>query len=61
MLAIDQTGVLAYPGAIDDDPYGKKHTKHNCVEGAVTALLNGSTVATTVTKSYGFSLKYKQW
>lgn len=61
MFVIDHTGVLAYSGVIDDDSYGRKDRKRNYVEGAVTALLNGSTVATTATKSYGFSLKYKQW
>lgn len=59
MFVIDPTGVLAYSGAIDDDPYGRKDKKRNYVEEAVTALLNDSTVATTATKSYGCSVKYK--
>lgn len=59
MFVIDRNGVLAYSGAIDDDPYGRKDRKRNYVEEAVTALLNDSTVATTATKSYGCGVKYK--
>lgn len=59
MFVIDPNGVLAYSGAIDDDPYGREDRKRNYVEEAVTALLNGSTIATTATKSYGCSVKYK--
>ncbi|MFQ5590364.1 MAG: redoxin domain-containing protein [Phycisphaerae bacterium] len=60
MFVIDRKGVLAYMGAIDDDAYGIKETKRNYVEQSVTALLNGSAVATPVTKSFGCSVKYKQ-
>lgn len=60
MFVIDQKGVLAYMGAPDDDPYGNKDKKRNYVEEAVTSLLNGSTVAKTVTKSFGCSVKYKK-
>lgn len=58
MFVIDQKGVLAYTGAIDDDPQGDKETTKNYVAEAVTSLLNGSTVATAHTKSYGCSIKY---
>jgi peroxiredoxin len=58
MFVIDKNGVLAYTGAIDDDPYGNKANKRNYVEDAVTSLLNGSAVATAKTKSYGCSVKY---
>ncbi len=58
LFVIDKKGVLAYAGAIDNDPYGKNENKRNYVEEAVTSLLNGSTVATTTTKSYGCSVKY---
>ena len=59
MFVIDQKGVLAYRGAINDDPYATKDKKRNYVEEAVNALLNGSTVATTSTKPYGCTVKYK--
>lgn len=59
MFVIDQKGVLAYQGAIDDNPYGDKKKATNYVEQAIRALLNGSTVAVKETKSYGCSVKYK--
>lgn len=60
MFVIDKKGVLAYAGAVDNDPYGKEKNKRNYVEEAVTSLLNGSTVATATTKSYGCTVKYKK-
>ncbi len=60
LFVIDKSGVLAYRGAVDDDPYGKNETKTNYVESAIDALLKGSTVAVATTKSYGCSVKYKQ-
>ena len=60
MFVIDPDGVLAYAGAIDDDPYGDKPSKRNYVEEAVTALLTGSTVASATTKPYGCTVKYKK-
>ncbi len=59
VFVIDQKGVLAYAGAIDNDPYGNKDETRNYVQEAITALLTGSTVATTSTKPYGCSVKYK--
>ncbi len=59
MFIIDKKGVLAYTGAIDNDPYGREGNKRNYVEEALTALLGGSTVATATTKSYGCTIKYK--
>lgn len=59
MFVIDQKGVLAYSGAIDNDPYGNEPNKINYVEQAIQALLDGSTVATATTKSYGCTVKYK--
>ena len=58
MFVIDKNGVLAYTGAIDNDPYGTNGDKRNYVEDAVTNLLKGSAVATAKTKSYGCSVKY---
>lgn len=60
MFVIDQKGVLAYAGALDDDPDGKNEESRNYVAEAVEALLNGSTVATATTKSYGCNVKYKK-
>ncbi len=59
MFVIDKKGVLAYAGAIDNDPYGREDNKRNYVEEALTGLLNGSTVATATTRSYGCTVKYK--
>jgi peroxiredoxin len=60
MFVIDAKGALAYAGAIDNDPFGQSQDKRNYVEEAVTALLNGSTVATTTTKPYGCGVKYNK-
>lgn len=60
VFVIDQTGNLAYQGAIDNKPdgEGRGETK-NYVEEAVNALLSGSAVPTPITKSYGCGVKYK--
>ncbi len=60
MFVIDQKGVLAYAGALDNNQYGDKENPRNYVEEAVSALLKGSTVATTKTRSYGCTVKYKK-
>lgn len=60
MFVIDKNGVLAYSGAIDNNPNGKEDNVTNYVEEAVSSLLNGSAVATSTTKSYGCSVKYKK-
>lgn len=60
MFVIDKKGILAYAGAIDNNPYGKEKSPRNYVEEAISALLEGSTVATPTTKSYGCSVKYKR-
>lgn len=55
MFVIDQKGTLAYMGALTD----REDDSRNYVADAVSALLNGSTVATAKTKPYGCSVKYK--
>lgn len=61
MFVIDQKGVLAYAGALDNDPYGDKESGvRNYVEEAVKALLHGSTVKTANTKPYGCGVKYQK-
>lgn len=60
MFVIDKDGVLAYSGAIDNNPYGKEDNVTNYVEQTIESLLIGSTVVTKTTKSYGCSVKYKE-
>lgn len=60
MFVIDQKGVLAYMGSLDDDKKGDKEDPRNYVEEAVAVLLDGSTVAMTETKPFGSSVKYKK-
>lgn len=60
MFVIDQKGILAYQGAIDNRPDGEGRGEvKNYVEEAIQALLDGSTVPTPTTKPYGCSVKYK--
>jgi peroxiredoxin len=60
MFVIDQKGVLAYQGAIDDrpDPEGDPRTAHNYVRAAVQQLQAGEKVTVTQTKPYGCGVKY---
>lgn len=58
MFIIDATGVLAYTGAVDDDPRGGRDERKNYVRDALDALLAGKTIATTVTRPYGCGVKY---
>jgi len=60
VFVIDQQGMLAYAGALDNDSFGKEPKARNYVDEAVTALLNGSTVATSTTPPYGCSVKYQK-
>ena len=58
MFVIDKNGVLAYAGAIDDDPQGSKSNATNYVAKAVEELLSGTTVTTPQTKAYGCGIRY---
>ena len=60
IFIIDTNGAIAYQGAVDDDPRGKKETKVNYVSDALDALLAGKPVVTTATQPYGCSVKYAQ-
>lgn len=60
MFVIDQKGVLAYAGAIDNKQSDDDSNPRNYVEEAVSSLLKGSAVATTKSKPYGCSVKYKK-
>ena len=59
MYVIDETGVLRYDGAIDDDPRGDVEAPKNYVLAAASALLAGKEVENKQTKPYGCSVKYK--
>lgn len=58
MAVIHADGTLAYWGAIDDDRGGRKAGETNYVDLALTALVNGESVAKAETKPYGCSVKY---
>lgn len=58
VFVIDQKGMIAYMGAIDDNKNGDKENPTNYVAQAIDALLKGTTPATTTTEPYGCSVKY---
>jgi peroxiredoxin len=59
MYIIDKDGKLAYAGAIDNDPNGKKTDgKVNYVEKALDELLAGNSVSQPQTKAYGCGVHY---
>lgn len=60
LFVIDAKGVLAYAGAVDDDPRGNKPEKLHYVAQALEALKAGKAPATTATAPYGCSVKYAQ-
>lgn len=60
MFVIDQAGILAYQGSFDDDKSGDAKNPRNYVHEVVDALVNGSTVPVSKTRTFGCSVKYKQ-
>jgi peroxiredoxin len=60
MYVIDQSGVLAYAGAIDDRAaaQGDPRTARNYVREAVQKLQAGEKLAVSETKPYGCGVKY---
>lgn len=60
MFVIDKNGMLAYQGAMDNDPRMEKKDaeKVNYVRAALNDLTAGKKVATPETKPYGCSVKY---
>lgn len=61
MYVIDQNGILAYSGAIDDNKSFKPETvdgAKNYVVEALTALKNGKPVEISETQPYGCGVKY---
>lgn len=65
IFVIDPEGYLAYQGAVDSDPSAKtdapvKDDATIYVAQALDSLLAGESVATSQTKPYGCSVKYKK-
>jgi peroxiredoxin len=60
MFIVDEQGKIAYNGAIDDDPPGRKAAaqRANYVDGGLIAELANKPVAPASTKPYGCSVKY---
>jgi len=61
MFVIDQQGILAYMGAIDDKSTADSAdiaTAHNYVTEAINALKSGKKVEMANTKPYGCGVKY---
>lgn len=59
MFIIDAEGKIAYSGAIDNSPLGKKKGDAvNYVDKALAELTAGAAVSTADTKPYGCSVKY---
>jgi len=62
LFVINQQGVVAYQGAIDDRPEssGNPRTARNYVKAAIEALLSGRPVAVAESKPYGCTVKYAE-
>ena len=60
LFVIDQSGNLAYQGAIDDrpSPQGDPRTAHNYVRDAIKQLQAGQKVVVSQPKPYGCGVKY---
>ncbi|HYN21741.1 MAG TPA: redoxin domain-containing protein [Thermoanaerobaculia bacterium] len=60
MFIVDEQGRIAYNGAIDDDPPGRKAAaqRANYVDGGLVAELANRPVDPNSTKPYGCSIKY---
>lgn len=62
LVVINQQGLVAYQGAIDDRPAssGDPRTARNYVRQAIESLMAGKPVPTAETKPYGCNVKYAQ-
>lgn len=60
MFIVEPAGKIAYNGAIDDDPSGRKTkpARVNYVDSGLGAELAGRAVTPAVTQPYGCSVKY---
>lgn len=62
MVVIDKNGVVAYNGAIDDNPSTEENPRkaRNYVHEAIDKLVAGEKPAVTTTKPYGCGVKYAE-
>jgi len=62
MVVIDKAGVVAYNGAIDDNPSTDENPRkaRNYVREAIDKLVAGEKPAVTTTKPYGCGVKYAE-
>jgi peroxiredoxin len=62
MIVIDKAGVVAYNGAIDDNPSTDENPRkaHNYVREAIDKLVAGEKPTVTTTKPYGCGVKYAE-
>ena len=60
LFIIDKDGTIAYNGAIDDDPPGRKARaeRSNFVHAGLVAEKSGKNPSPASTKPYGCSIKY---
>lgn len=58
IFILDTGLMLAYQGAVDDDPRGNKETKIVHAADALEALLAGLPIQLTTSRPYGCSIKY---
>ena len=58
VYVIDPKGKIAYQGAIDDNPQGRKPATKNLLAPALDAVLAGAPVPQSKTAPYGCSVKY---
>jgi peroxiredoxin len=58
VYVIDRQGRIAYQGAVDDNPLGRKKSTTPYLANALAAITGGDEIATPKTKPYGCSVKY---
>ena len=60
IFIIDEAGIIAYHGGVDDDPWGDGNIKNaqNYVIPAIANLIKKQPIETPVTKAYGCSVTY---
>jgi len=60
MRIITPDGILAYAGAIDDNPMPRGEAKTNFVRQALRQIIAGETVSKDQTRPYGCAVKYSR-
>lgn len=60
VFVIDSSGHIAYEGAVDDDPHGKKRASQRVgyLDRALDAVTSGKSPSEASTRPYGCSVKY---